>query len=119
MAGLNKVDGEDLPGLGKGRVASVEKWADIEDMLAIAAQVAADKFHEAGAPKDISLTEDNILVQEFHLASKVVFTFWLPINGADHFYHYTYTLGPAMLAELAVTGKWPAIYAMPADAMVN
>lgn len=116
---FNREQGEELSGIGRGVVAPIEKWAEVENMLEIAAQFAADKFHEAGAPKDIRLTEDNIQIQEYHILSQIVFIFWLPIKGVDHYYTYAFKLGPAMLAELAVTGKWPAIYAIPADATVH
>ncbi len=116
---FNRERGEELAGIGRGAVVPIEKWAEVENMLAIAAQFAADKFHEAGAPKDIRLTEDNILVQEYHLLAQVVFIFWLPIKGVDHYYTYAFKLGPQILAELAVTGKWPAIFAIPDNAMVH
>lgn len=117
--GLNKTDGEELAGLGRGYVAPIEKWADILGMLDVAAQYAANEFHKAGAPQDITLTDDNILIQEYHLMNQVVFIFWLPIKGEDHYYTYAFRLGPTVISELAVTGKWPAIHAMPADARLN
>lgn len=119
MTALNKIDGEELAGRGKGVVAPVEKWADVCGMLEIAAQYAADEFHKAGAPKDIKLTEANVSVQEYYFFSEIVFIFWLPIKGVDHYYTYAFKLGPQILAELAVTGKWPAIFAIPDDAMVH
>lgn len=118
--GLNKTDGEELPGLGRGKVASIEKWADVLGMLPTAAQFAANEFYKAGAPQDVRLTEDNILVQEYHLFSKVVFIFWLPIQGEDHYYTYSFELGDEVIRELAVTGKWPLIYSMmPGDMRAN
>ncbi len=116
--GLNKEIGEPLAGRGRGTVVPVEKW-DVLNMLPVAAQAAANEFHKLGAPRDITLTEQNVTVQEYHFFSEVIFIFWLPIKGEDHYYIYRYELGPTVIAEMVVTGKWPAIYAMPENAKVN
>lgn len=110
---LNKIDGETLPGLGRGKPADLEKWACIPDLFNTALAAAYGAFDEAGAPADHQLGPDNLLIQEFHLASKLVFTFWMPIKGEDTYFHYTFDLPPNLIAELAVTGRWPAIYALP------
>jgi hypothetical protein len=111
--GLNKTEGELLEGIGRGKVAPVEKWAGILGMVEQAAQEAANYFHKAGAPKDITLTEDNFVIQEFHMIATVVFVFWLPINGVDHYYPYTFKLGERVLRELAAVGKWPIGFSIP------
>jgi hypothetical protein len=117
--GLNKNEGEDLAGMGRGYVAPIEKWENILGMLDIAAQYAADEFHRAGAPKDITLTEENILIQEYHLSGQVVFIFWLPIKGEDHYYTYGFKLGEQALRELAAVGRWPQITILPPHALVH
>ncbi len=106
-------EGEPLEGIGRGVVAPIEKWANVLDMLAIAAQEAANHFHAAGAPKDITLTEENVQIQEYHLLARVVFIFRLEIGGEEHFYPYTFRLGERIFREIAVTGRWPAGLAMP------
>lgn len=116
---LNKTDGELLDGLGRGKPVPIDKWADVFDMLNVASAAAAIEFAKLGAPRPIKFTEANILVQEHYLFAKVVWLFWMPIKGVDRYYPYTFELGKEVLAELAVTGKWPAIYAMPADARAN
>jgi hypothetical protein len=118
MGGFDR-SGEELAGLGKGVVAPIEKWADILGMLETAAQFAANEFHKAGAPRDITLTEENVQVQEYYLSRQVVFLFWLPIKGEDYYYNYSFKLGPQVIAELAVTGKWPIVYAAPTDMRAN
>jgi hypothetical protein len=116
---LNKTDGELLDGIGRGKPVPIEKWADVFDMLNVASTAAVAEFAKLGAPRPIKFTESNILVQEHHLFSKIVFMFWMPIKGIDQYYPYTFELGNEAIAELAVTGKWPAIYAMPPSARAN
>lgn len=119
MSGLNKIDGESLGEIGRGKVAPIEKWAEVFDMLNIASAAAALEFAKMGAPRPIKFTSDNILIQEYYLLDKVVWLFWMVIKGVDRYYPYTFTLGKEVLGELAVTGKWPAIYAAPADMRAN
>jgi hypothetical protein len=111
--GLNKTEGETLPIIGKGVVAPIEKWTGVLEMLEIAAQHAANHFHEAGAPKNITLTDDNILIQEYHLLGRLVFLFQYDIRGETYYYPYTFKFGEQMLRELAMAGKWPVSFAMP------
>jgi hypothetical protein len=110
--GLNKVEGEILAGLGRGKPADLEKWACIPDLFKTALAGAYEAFDAAGAPEGYEIGPTNLLIQEFHLASKLVFTFWMPISGQDTYFHYTFDLPPNLIAELAVTGRWPAIYAL-------
>lgn len=112
--GLNKTEGEELAGIGRGAIAPIEKWVGVLDMLEIAAQHAANYFHQAGAPKDITITEENILIQEYHLIGRLVFLFQYDIKGETFYYPYTFKLGEKILRELAVTGRWPVSFAMPA-----
>ncbi len=114
MGGLNKTDGEILPGIGKGVVVPLEKW-DIPslNMLEMGAAAAYAEFRKLGAPADTKFTADNILVQEYHLLRKVVFIYWMVIKGEDCYYPYTFEIGDQVIQELAVTGKWPLLYAMP------
>lgn len=116
---LNKTEGEELPGIGRGKPAPIEKWARVLGMLDVAATAAEIEFAKLGAPQPIKFTEANILVQEYHLLAKVIFLFWMKINGVDRYYPYTFALGENILGELAVTGKWPAIHAMPADVRMH
>jgi hypothetical protein len=111
--GLNKQEGEFLAGIGRGTVAPIEKWAGVLDMLEIAAQHAANYFHQAGASKDITLTEENILIQEYHLFGRLVFLFQYDIGAETLYYPYTFKFGETMLRELAAAGKWPLHFAMP------
>jgi hypothetical protein len=117
--GLNKTEGEILGLMGRGKPVPIEKWASVFDMMNVACAAAMVEFAKKGAPRPIKFSESNILVQEYHLVNKVVWTFWMVIKGHDQYYHYTFTLGDKVLGELAVTGKWPAIYAAPADLRVN
>lgn len=110
MAGLNKVDGENLPIIGRGKPVSPSKWADVFEMGEVAGIAAAANFKKAGAPTPISFSEENVLVQEYHLLAKVVWTFQYDIKGETFFYHYTFDLGPQIIPELVMSGKWPAIY---------
>jgi hypothetical protein len=115
--GLNK-EGEELEGIGRGVVAPIEKWVDVLGMLEVAAQHAANYFHEAGAPKDITMSEENIQIQEYHLLGRLVFLFQYDIKGETWYYPYTFKLGDKVLRELAVTGKWPLAFAIP-ESMVR
>jgi len=108
---LNKIDGEPLPGLGVGKPASPEKWACVPGLFKTALAAAYEAFDAAGAPEDQELGPDNLLIQEFHLASKLVFTFWLVIKGEDKYFHYTFDLPPGLTSELALVGRWPSLYA--------
>jgi hypothetical protein len=105
---LDKENGEHLDGLGRGRPVDPNKWARFVD---VAAEAARHHFEAAGSRKGLQFDPGQILVQEFWLHSKVVITFCIPIAGADHFYNYTLDLPRETVAELAVTGAWPAIYA--------
>lgn len=109
--GLDKELGETLPGIGRGVPASVEKWACIPELFQAALAGAYAAFDEAGAPAGYELGPDNLLVQEHHLLGMVVFIFWMPIAGADAYYTYSYDLPPELTSELALVGKWPALYA--------
>lgn len=117
--GLNKTEGEELPGIGRGKVVPVAKWAEIFDMVNVASAAAGSEFIKMGAPTPIRFTEANMLVQEYHLLGKIVWIFWMNIKGVDRYYPYTFTLNEKVLGELAVTGHWPVIYAMPPNARVN
>lgn len=110
---LNKIDGETLPGIGRGKPADLEKWACIPDLFKTALGAAYAAFDEAGAPEGHELGPDNLLVQEHHLLGAVMFIFWMKIAGDDVYYTYRFDLPPNLIAELAVTGRWPAIYALP------
>ena len=116
---LNKTEGEELAGLGRGKPASIEKWALVLDMLNVAQTSAIANFAKAGAPRPIRFTDDNILVMEYHLLSKVVWVFWLPIQGCDHYDVFTFDIGPEVIRDLALAGMWPAVYAMPAPARMQ
>jgi hypothetical protein len=117
--GLNKTDGEFLGDLGRGKPVPIEKWAEVFDMLNVASAAAALNFIKKGAPRPIQFSADNIMVQEHHFFSKIVWIFWMQIKGRDHYDTYTFELGKEAIAELALVGKWPAVYAMPADVRVN
>lgn len=119
MSGLNKTDGEPLPGIGVGKVVPVEKWDGILGLIETSAAAAYSEFRKAGAPKDTRFTADNILVQEYYLLDTVVFIYWKRINGVDHYYPYTFKFGKDALVELAASGKWPSIYAMPKEPWVQ
>ena len=116
---LNLTEGEMLAGLGRGKPAPIEKWALVIDMLNVAQTAAIEAFAAAGAERPIRFTAENILVMEYHLLSKVAWVFWLPINGGDQYYTYTFDIGPEVIRDLALAGMWPAIYAMPAPARMN
>jgi hypothetical protein len=105
---LNKVDGEHLNGLGRGKPAPISKW---ERFVDVAADLARKHFESAGAPSGFSLDPDQILVQDFWLHSTVVITFCVPISGVEHFYNYTLDLSREAVAELALSGHWPATFA--------
>ena len=105
---LNLSEGEHLDGLGRGKPVSPNKWARFVDA---AAEAARHHFENAGARKDLQFDPGQILVQEFWLTGKVVITFCVPISGADHFYNYTLDLSRDAIAELALCGQWPALYA--------
>lgn len=117
--GLNKTEGEELPGIGRGKVVPVAKWANVFDMVNVASAAAGGEFVKLGAPTPIRFTESNILVMEYHLLNRVVWIFWMPIKGVDRYYPYTFTLHEKVLGELVMSGLWPAIYAMPPNARVN
>lgn len=105
---LNQVEGEHLDGLGRGKPVSPNKWARFVD---VAAEAARHHFEKAGSRKNIQFDPAQILAQEFWLFGKVVITFCVEISTVEHFYHYTLDLSREAIAELAVTGQWPAVYA--------
>ena len=108
---LNKTDGEILPGLGRGVMATPEKWLCIPNLFPEALAAAYDAFDRAGAAPGYELGPSNLLIQEYHLHGLVVFIWWKQIDGIDKFYHYTFELSPELISELALIGKWPALYA--------
>lgn len=105
---LDKVNGEHLDGLGRGKPVPLAKWARFMDA---AAEAARHHLAAAGASKDLQFDEGQILVQEFWLHGKIVITFCVPVENADHLYHYTLTLSREAIAELSMSGHWPAVYA--------
>ncbi len=105
---LNQTEGEHLDGLGRGKLVSPNKWARFVD---VAAKAAQHHFEKAGARKGIQFDPAQVLVQEFWLFGKVVITFCVEIATVEHFYNYTLDLSREAIAELAVNGQWPAIYA--------
>lgn len=117
--GLNKTEGEELPGMGRGKVVPIAKWAEFYDMVNVASAAAGAEFIKLGAPTPIKFTEANMLVMEYHLQSKVVWIFWMAIKGVDRYYPYTFTLNERVLGELVVTGKWPGIYLPQGNARIN
>src|SRR3989304_7536692 len=104
---VDKENGELLEGLGKGRPVPLDKWARFLDAATMAAR---HHLEAAGAPKNFPLDPAQVLAQEFWLHSKIVFTFCVPVKGVDQFYHYTLELNHEAVAELALSGHWPAIY---------
>jgi hypothetical protein len=104
---LNK-EGEHLDGLGKGRPVHPNKWARFVDA---AAEAARHHFEKAGARKNLQFDPGQILVQEFWIHSCVVITFCVEIAGVENFYNYTLDLPRETVAELALTGAWPAAFA--------
>lgn len=116
---LNKVEGEILPGIGRGKPADLEKWACVPALFNTALAAAYEAFDAAGAPEGHELGPDNLLVQEYHFLSKVVFMFWMQIRGEDSYFHYTFDLPQDMVSELALAGKWPAVYAVPRNLRAN
>jgi hypothetical protein len=105
---LDKQNGEHLEGLGRGKPVPPGKWAHFMDA---AAEAARHHFEAAGARKNLQFDPSQILVQEFWLHSKIVITFCVPVDGEDRFYNYTLDLSPGAVAELSLTGHWPATYA--------
>lgn len=105
---LDKENGEHLDGLGRGKPVPLEKWSRFIDA---AAEAARHHLEAAGAPKGFPINRDQILVQEFWLHSKIVITFCVPVKGVDQFYNYTLDLSREAVAELALIGQWPAVYA--------
>lgn len=110
MAGLDKVNGEELAGLGRGKPVPAGKWADVVQMGEVAGLHAAKRFNEKGAALPITFSEENVLVMEYHFSSKVVWLFCMNIHGQEHYADYTFTLGPEIIPELVVANKWPAVY---------
>lgn len=104
---LNQVDGEHLDGLGRGKPVHPNKWARFVDA---AAEAARHHFEAAGARKNLQFDRGQILVQEFWLTGMIVITFCVEIAGIENFYNYTLTLSREAIAELALSGQWPAIY---------
>lgn len=105
---LDKENGEILDGLGRGKPAPLEKWSRF---VSVAAEAARHHFEKAGARRGLQFDPCQILVQEFWLFGKVVITFCIEIATVEHFYNYTLDLSREAIAELAVNGQWPAIYA--------
>lgn len=105
---LNLNEGEHLDGLGRGKPVPIGKWARFIDA---AAEAARHHFEAAGARKGLRFEPSQVLVQEFWLHSKIVITFCVEIAGIENFYNYTLDLSREAIAELAVTGQWPAVYA--------
>jgi hypothetical protein len=112
---LNKGEGEMLGEIGRGVVAPIEKWANEYDMFNIACHAAIKEFRLRGVPSSFRLGPDNVTAQEYYLQSKLVFIFWVKHAGVDIYYHYTWDLSPEVRMRLSAAGKWPAIYAAPAD----
>lgn len=106
---LDKENGEHIEGLGPhDAIAPVHKWYEA-GLVQDAANQAADAFAAAGALLPVTFREDDILIQEYHHQQTVVILFQKRVNGRELYYHYTYELPSAVVADLALTGKWPSI----------
>jgi hypothetical protein len=117
---LNKTAGEFIPELGPhDAIAPVSKWAG-SPWFALALQHAADVFATLEGTvsgkwvDDFSKIErptfqpEDILIQEYHAAGKIVFWFQHVIANEERFAHWTADIDPKTAAQLRLINKWPA-----------
>lgn len=104
---LNKTDGEPLGDIGRGQVAPLNKWARFGDLFEIAMASARQQLSAKGMMRFEQFGPDDVLVQEYHSISKVVFIFCKRIAGVEQIATYTFELSEKSLAELRAHGEWP------------
>lgn len=107
---LDREHGEMIDDLGPhDAIAPLSKWYDC-GLVQDAAQQAADVYAQAGAMIPVVFAEDDILIQEYHQQQKVVVLFQRKVRGEELYYQYTYDLPNDLVADLALTGKWPSLH---------
>lgn len=105
---LNKERGEIIGDLGRGfRIVPNEKWRDTM-LWTQAAKFAVAAFVKSGALLPIHFDDDHVLVQEYPIDSKIAFIFERKVAGKEMLYPYVFSLSPKAIAELRVSGRWPA-----------
>jgi len=107
---LDKDRGELIDELGPhDAIAPIHKWFEA-GLVQDAALQAAEAYAQAGAILPVTFREDDILIQEYHEQRKVVFLFQRMVGGQELYYQYTYDLPSTVVADLALTGKWPSLH---------
>ena len=76
------------------------KYADLAEIS------AAQAFLAAGALAPLSIDYEDVIVQEYPTANKLVFLFQRRIAGREHFYPYVFDLPADMVAGLRASGRW-------------
>lgn len=103
---LNRTKGEIVGDLGHDYVVvPLSRWGDTP-LYDQAEMNAARAFMAAGALAPLSINHDEVLVQEYPAAHKLVFLFQRRIAGKEHFYPYVFELPADMVAGLRAAGRW-------------
>lgn len=103
---LDLAKGELIGDLGYSYyVAPFARWADTT-LFAEAYHHAVEAFVTSGAILPVKITQEQVLIQEYHDKNKVAFVFQANIRGKEHLYPYVFTLEPAMVSQLRLINKW-------------
>ena len=103
---LNRDKGEIVGDLGHDYVVvPLSRWGDTP-LYDQAEMSAARAFMAAGALAPLSINHDDVMVQEYPSAHKLVFLFQRRIAGKEHFYPYVFDLPADMVAGLRASGRW-------------
>ncbi|HKI60715.1 MAG TPA: hypothetical protein VKA31_00330 [Mariprofundaceae bacterium] len=117
--GLDRMNGEYIPGLGKEfTIVPLAKWADTS-MWAAACAEADEAFRKAGCQIAITFDEQSVLIQEYRNQDRIAFIFHrrVPVfqwqkqkekgfRNRDLYHVVRIKLEPRLKAALAMAGRW-------------
>ena len=102
---LNHTDGENIDGLGVGKIVSIDKWADTQ-FFNLACDYAEAAFRKAGALHPVEFDGVEIMVMEYPGADRLAFVFCKHIAGAEKLFPFVIKLDPPVISELVNSGRW-------------
>jgi hypothetical protein len=103
---FDRVKGEYVPQLGHVyRIVPASKWQG-SPFWPEACESAAAAFKAAGYSKKVAFFDENVLVQEYPITSKLVFFFCMQIQGRDYYTHYECEFNEHALGMLRGLGMW-------------
>lgn len=104
---LDTDKGEDVAGLGSEYlVCKTADWCG-SPFFEAASDAARDAFQASGCILPPRFKTEDVLVQAYPGANKLLFLFQRRIKGEDHFYPYVFDLEPKTVTQLRLIGMWP------------